>query len=80
VIVEWFSLVDSKDWMSPMQIAEIIAKLDAIQNELLAFDPTMAAATSSGFRETSAPADVRIARAVLWINTLKRDISRETAG
>lgn len=53
-----------------MQTAEIIDRLVAIQNEFLAFTPTL----DGGFRETSTPADVRIARAVCWIEALKREI------
>jgi hypothetical protein len=59
-----------------METAEIIRRLDAIQNEFLAFTPTL----DGSYRETSTPADVRIARAVCWIEGLKRDLRGDPAG
>jgi hypothetical protein len=60
-----------------MQTAEIISKLDAIQNEFLVFDPS--AREIGGFCESSLSPDVRIARAVYWIELLKRRLQAESA-
>jgi hypothetical protein len=58
--------------------AEIIARLDDIQNEFLSFDPSQGhAGIGNGFRPTSTPPDVRIARAVYWIEKLKAELRGE---
>lgn len=53
-----------------MDTKSIIAELDAIQNEFIAFDPRHPD-FGGGFTDPSSSPDIRIARAVLWIERLK---------
>lgn len=59
-----------------MSTAEIIQRLDVIQNEFLVYGPHPAC-VDGGYRETSNPPDVRIARAVYWLGELRQDLLRK---
>jgi len=61
-------------------LIDIIARLDSIQNELLEFRPDVDPARPGARAAQPSVSDgVRLARTVLWIETLMQDLRAEMA-